>query len=590
MSQAIRILLMCLFLTAPAHAAEVYLPHLTGEQPQWLEVLEVDNPGSASTTFRLELFKDGTKVYNATLQAPGRTSRNHAIPDLATQAQCGRITYDAADLVFRLTYLDLSRNELSGLLLPQAHSGLAFVFNDVLPVNWQGLAFMNAGAAEQEVTLFALGDGVVLDEAGVVLQPLTRTLGFVHDFFPELDMSEVDMVAAVTSGAVLAGMTLTDVGNTTNLQAFPALPLAGGFGVLPQSVILEPVALGFSQPVHVTHAGDNSGRIFVTEREGRIRIVQDGTVLAAPFLDISGRVGAIENEQGLLCTAFPPGFVDKGTFYVNYTDTNGTSTVSRFSVQQGQPGLADPNSEKVLLSIVQPFANHNGGQLAFGPDGFLYIGVGDGGGVGDPLENGQNGATLLGTILRIDVESGESLYGIPSSNPFVSDGAVQDEIWALGLRNPWRFSFDHDTGALFIGDVGQSSREEIDRTGPSEGGLNFGWNTIEGNACFDPPSGCGGLLPSNYRAPIHDYGHDLGNSVTGGFVYRGGDHPVLGGVYVYGDFVSGRIWGLLQEGGTWQNRLLLDSDLLISSFGEDGEKELYVCGYGSGTLYRIAVP
>lgn len=356
--------------------------------------------------------------------------------------------------------------------------------------------------------------------------------------------------------------------------------------VPPASVSFVPVVQGLALPVHIGHAGDGSQRVFLVEQGGRILILDNGSLLPAPFLDIHDNVLS-GGEQGLLGMAFPPDPASKGHFYVNYTRAgDGSTVVSRFRVS-ADPNVADNGSETVLLTIDQPFSNHNGGQIAFGPDGYLYIGMGDGGGGGDPDNNGQDKGTLLGKLLRIDVESGAAPYGIPADNPFLSDNTARGEIWALGLRNPWRFSFDRDTGDLYLADVGQSNVEEIDfRPAGSGGGENYGWNVMEGNACFSNPS----CSPGGFVLPVAVYDHGLGCSVTGGYVYRGPSFPALRGFYLYGDFCSGRVWALRRAGASWENVLLSDTTFSISTFGEDEAGELYLADYGSGTLYRVESP
>jgi glucose/arabinose dehydrogenase len=343
---------------------------------------------------------------------------------------------------------------------------------------------------------------------------------------------------------------------------------------------------GFSRPVHVTHAGDGSGRLFVVEQSGRVRVIDGGTVMTAPFLDITDRVRCC-GEQGLLSIAFPPGSSAKGYFYVNYTDSGGDTTVSRFRLT-ADPNRADPGSEEKLLVVDQPQSNHNGGQLAFGPDGYLYIGMGDGGGAGDPFDNGQDRLSLLGKMLRIDVESGELPYGIPDSNPFAFDDAHQPEIWALGLRNPWRFSFDSRDGHLFIADVGQNALEEVNfQSASSGGGENYGWKIMEGSSCFDPPQ----CDPTGLVLPVAEYSHgSAGCSITGGHVSRSSRWPRLDGVYLYGDYCSGRIWGLRSSGGAWESRQLATTNLTISSFGRDELGTVYVADLDGGTVSAITDP
>jgi len=356
-----------------------------------------------------------------------------------------------------------------------------------------------------------------------------------------------------------------------NPPAFPAITLTS-------------FASGFNQPVNIAHAGDGSGRIFVLEKVGVIKVVRNGTVSAAPFLDISGLVQSAGGEQGLLGIAFPPGFSTKQYFYVDYTGLSGVTgdtVVARYPVSL-DPDVADPAGGVTILTQAQPFENHNGGHLSFGPDGFLYLAFGDGGSGGDPFNNAQSLAVLLGKILRIDVESGVSPYAIPAGNPFGS------EIWAYGLRNPWRFSFDRGTGDLFIADVGQNQFEEVNfQPAASSGGVNYGWNIMEGLHCFTDPA----CSQAGLTLPVVEYDHLSGDcSVTGGFVYRGAQYPSLQGIYLYGDFCSGRIWGLRRNGLVWENQLLLDTTLNISSFGEDEAGNLYVADITAGVIYKIDVP
>ncbi|MGF1514699.1 MAG: PQQ-dependent sugar dehydrogenase [Elainellaceae cyanobacterium] len=354
-------------------------------------------------------------------------------------------------------------------------------------------------------------------------------------------------------------------------------------------VSLNPVAGGFDAPVQITPANDGSDRLFIVEQGGTIRVMRDGVVSQTPFLDLSDRV-SLGGERGLLGLAFPPDYATKGYFYVNYTDTAGDTVVARYR-RSADANRANPNSEEVILTIDQPAGNHNGGQLAFGPDGFLYIATGDGGGGGDPGNNAQNPNSLLGKLLRIDVESGASTYAIPSDNPFAGAAdpgdAFRDEIWAYGLRNPWRFSFDRQTGDLYLGDVGQGQLEEINfQPANSDGGQNYGWRVFEGTSRFAE----GDLVPRDVVFPVEEYGRAEGRSVTGGFVYRGEVPSDLEGVYLYGDFVTGNIWGLQRASGAWASELLLDSELGISTFGEDESGDLYVADYFTGTIYAIAVP
>lgn len=350
----------------------------------------------------------------------------------------------------------------------------------------------------------------------------------------------------------------------------------------PSQYTWVPVAAGLNQPVDLTHPGDGSGRLFIVERPGLIRILLNGLLMPEPFLNIQDRVGSGGSEQGLLGLAFHPAYLDNGYFFVNYTNLNGDTIISRFQRSEENPELAEPGSEKIILQISQPYKNHNGGGIVFGPDGYLYIGTGDGGSGGDPLGNGQSLDTLLGKILRIDVDNGNS-YAIPPDNPYV-DSPGRPEIWAYGLRNPWRFSFDKQTGDLFIADVGQNNWEEINYTTTvSTGGENYGWNYFEGNHIFTeaPPDNLE-LTP-----PIAEYSHQSGCSVTGGFVYRGEQLPGFYGVYIFGDFCSGNVWGLIQEGeGNWQQKLLFETTARISSFGMDQFNEIYMLDL-SGSVLKL---
>ena len=328
-----------------------------------------------------------------------------------------------------------------------------------------------------------------------------------------------------------------------------------------------------SQVVDIRHAGDGSKRLFMVVRNsGRIYILKDGTVLGDPFLDIGSRVGSSGGEQGLLSLAFAPDYATSGFFYIWYTDQFGDTTLSRFSVS-GNPDLADADSEEKLLVVAQPFSNHNGGRLQFGPDGMLYLGIGDGGGAGDPQNNGQALNTFLGKIIRIDVNPVFNPYAIPPDNPFVNDGNVLSEIWAYGLRNPWRMSFDRLTGDLYIADVGQGGAEEIDhQPANSPGGENYGWNIMEGPNCFSMLN----CDQTGLTLPVTQYFHRDGCSVIGGELYRGSDYPDLFGVYLYGDFCSGYIWGLSRNGNNWQSELLADTSFRILTFGESEDGSIYL--------------
>jgi glucose/arabinose dehydrogenase len=338
--------------------------------------------------------------------------------------------------------------------------------------------------------------------------------------------------------------------------------------------------------VGIANAADGSRRLFIVEKKGRILVVQDGALLDTPFLDIAGRVGSSQNEQGLLGLAFHPDYAQNGTFFVNYTNLQGDTVVSRFVVS-GDPGRADPASEAILLTLDQPAGNHNGGHLSFGPDGYLYIGTGDGGASGDKYGNGQNGQTLLGAMLRLDVDSAQP-YAIPPDNPFVGNPNVRDEIWAIGLRNPWRYSFDRQIGDLYIADVGQNVYEEVNfQPAGALGGQNYGWPIMEAAHCFPEERECD---RSGLALPVVEYDHAQGCSVTGGYVYRGQEFPKANGIYLFGDYCSGRIWGLARDGdGNWLVSELAQSGAQISTFGEDEAGELYLLDMRDGQLLKVMI-
>ena len=379
----------------------------------------------------------------------------------------------------------------------------------------------------------------------------------------------------------------------------PPLPAAGvttdAFTPSNVKLALTLVKGGFVNPVLVTNAGDGSNRLFVVEQRGVIKVIQGGTTLATPMLDLRGMI-TTGGERGLLGLAFDPRFPTLPYIYVNFTDRNGNTAISRYSIG------SNPNrvvSGIRLLTISQPYSNHNGGNLAFGPDGYLYIGMGDGGSAGDPQNRAQNINSLLGKMLRIDVHHSTSRtrYAIPRGNPYVGRTG-NDLIWSRGLRNPWRWSFDRLTGALWIGDVGQNRYEEIDRslrsgTTPAGRGANYGWPVLEGRTCYRPSSGCS---RTGKTMPLVVYRHAAtpsNCSVTGGFVYRGTASPVLAGGYLFGDFCSGRIWGVPATAASPATPTLLwaasaSPHLAISSFGEDEAGEVYVTDLAGGGIYRIS--
>lgn len=410
----------------------------------------------------------------------------------------------------------------------------------------------------------------------------------------------------------------------------------GGPGESPEhpGFALEEIVGGFTRPLYLTHAGDGSGRLFILEQGGRISIWDGERLLDEPFLDISALVTTRGNEQGLLSLAFAPDYADSGEAYVSYSGSGGRSVIARYAVDPGNPNRLDPDSAEVIFQLDQPYSNHNGGLIKFGPDGYLYFGLGDGGSGGDPLGSGQDLTTLLGAMLRIDVTpaapaaggagSGDDSpgsgggsghggpgggtgtasagnYRIPPDNPYVNSGppGAKHEIWAYGLRNPWRFSFDRETGDLYIADVGQNEIEEINfQPAHSPGGENYGWNTWEGSRRYSRSDTEG---PGPVVFPILEYSHTGSNcSVTGGYVYRGRSIPALRGVYIYGDYCSGLIWGAKPadgDGGSagsgpeavpgWVTADLFSSGLMISSFGEDEDGELYVFDHREGGIYRL---
>lgn len=345
---------------------------------------------------------------------------------------------------------------------------------------------------------------------------------------------------------------------------------------------LVPVATGLERVVHVAAPPDD-GRLFIVEQPGRIRVVRDGMLLARPFLDITDRV--VEGgEQGLLSVAFDPDFAVNGYLFVDYTDLDGHTRVERYTVSAPDPDSVDSSSAKLILFVEQPYANHNGGLVAFGPDGMLYVGMGDGGGAGDPLDNAQDLTSLLGKLLRIDPRSGDP-YAVPDDNPFVGQPGASPEIWAYGLRNPWRYSWDPEAGLLFIADVGQDRVEEVNAVSASAAGLDYGWDVMEGSLCFEPESGCdvtGRVLP------IHEYGHDEGCAVTGGFVYRGNAIPEVRGHYFFSDSCTGwlRSFRFATEGATSVVEWPVEGLSAVTSFGVGADGELYVTS-GNTTVYRI---
>jgi len=354
-----------------------------------------------------------------------------------------------------------------------------------------------------------------------------------------------------------------------------------------QHVRFVELVSGLNQPLLITNASDGSGRLFILQRLGQILIYKNGALLPTPFLNIQSIVNSTGSEQGLLALAFHPNYETNGQFYTLHTDQNKSIVLSVFTRSSANPDQADPNSRIPLLTIPKLYTNHNGGTLAFGLDGYLYWSTGDGGSGGDPDNNAQNLNSLLGKILRLDVSAASS-YSIPASNPFYNNPnpSVRKEIWAYGLRNPWRFSFDRLTGDIYIGDVGQSKQEEIDfQPANSHGGENYGWRLMEGSLCYNPSTGCN---QSGKVFPVAEYDHSLGCSITGGHVYRGTKYPLMNGYYLYGDFCSGMVYTLHNEHPNgWRSVLVADTSYMVSSFGEDEQGELYMADYSTGKIYRV---
>lgn len=429
------------------------------------------------------------------------------------------------------------------------------------------------------------GCGTGGNEPGVIVDPTATSRPSPlppQVITPEATNTYIPIVEAEASPTVEA-----DPSPTPSVEPQPS-PTPPPFSPI-DSITLQPIITeGMQQITSLTHAFDE--RLFVLEQIGRIRIVENGQLLERPFLDITDRVGSVSSEQGLLGLAFHPnyatsGATGEGTFFVNYTDYSGNTHISRFSVSAADPNQADPNSEVQYLIQNQPYPNHNGGSLAFGPDGYLYAGLGDGGSANDPLRAGQDISTLLGKVLRLDVDSIEGEYAIPPDNPFLQLETARPEIWAYGLRNPWRFSFDRLTGDFYIADVGQNKWEEVNfQPATSAGGENYGWRIMEGSHCFEAANcDSAGLV-----VPIFEYDHTQGCSITGGYVYRGQLFPEMAGNYFSSDYCSGMIWRLFKDGDSWVQDMILDTDLIISSFGEDAKGEIYALNYWSGGIFRLA--
>jgi glucose/arabinose dehydrogenase len=398
---------------------------------------------------------------------------------------------------------------------------------------------------------------------------------------------------AIVLGLVLVpvlGSQLTLAGDPEGSEASAHEAAVSVVGVQPSAFVpanihlsFSRIAHGLSSPVFITHSGDNNGRLFVVEQTGRIRVIRRGVLQAAPFLDLRSKIST-GGERGLLGLAFHPDYSWNGKFYVYYTDRGGAIVIAQYLRSATNASRAGTTG-KTVLRIPHPATNHNGGMLAFGPDRYLYAGIGDGGGSGDANNNAQNLNSLFGKILRINVDTRHA-YTVPPTNPYVGR-AGHDLIWSYGVRNPWRFSFDRATSDLWIGDVGQNRWEEIDRSKAPNAGrrLNYGWRQLEGNTCFNPSSGC---RRTGKTMPIAVYSHSLGCSVTGGYVYRGTAYPDLAGVYLFADYCSGRIWGLDAAGPNTQTPVeLANTTAMISSFGEDQAGRLYIVDHAGGDVWSI---
>jgi glucose/arabinose dehydrogenase len=391
--------------------------------------------------------------------------------------------------------------------------------------------------------------------------------------------------ATPASTVIAVGPTATGAGPSA---AVTAAPTPEPTAATPAIIRLDVVAGGLESPLDIAAADDGSGRLFVAEQGGRIRIVRDGVTVERPMLDIGDRITA-GGERGLLGIALHPNFPTDPRVFADYTDLDGNTVVSSFTVAADDPDALDPASEQILLQVDQPYPNHNGGAVVFGPDGMLYISLGDGGSGGDPQGNGQRLDTLLAKILRIDVDVASDQvppYGIPSDNPYADGGGgARPEIWLSGLRNAWRIRFDRATGDLWIGDVGQGAWEEIDVVRAGQGGLNLGWNVMEGFHCYEPSEGCD---QTGLTLPVAEYGHNQGCAVVGGVVIDDPTTPTINGRYIFTDNCSGRVWLLDTAGdGRREPVLALESGRSLSSIGEDGSGVVYLTDLAAGELLRV---
>lgn len=427
----------------------------------------------------------------------------------------------------------------------------------------------------------------VISACSIVRQPVAPSISpspSVLELQPTITPLDSPTLQPTATESAFAEDTPTSLPTSTSTSTPGVTPSLHSIAEFPDpnGYVWRPVVEGLDKPVGLVNAGDNSERLFVLEQRGRIRIIQDSTLVTEPFLDIVERVRSSSSEQGLLGLAFHPRYLENGYFFVNYTDLNGDTVIARYRVSQADPDKAEFASEERLLLIGQPYPNHNGGGMAFGADGYLYLGLGDGGAANDPDGNAQSLTTHLGKLLRIQVDEASG-YAIPEDNPFFR-GEGLPEIWAYGLRNPWRFSFDRLTGDLYIADVGQNLWEEINYLpANSSPGVNFGWDYREGMHPFE------GQIPAGVALvePVAEYDHSLGCSVTGGFVYRGQALPAWQGVYLFGDYCTGLVWGLISSlDNAWPQQLLFETGANITAFGEDERGEIYLVDH-NGSIYKL---
>lgn len=495
---------------------------------------------------------------------------------------------DDEDLVVRVLVADTPQTRAAGyqFIHPDimARSGIFFVFNR----ESTGAFHMCNVAAPIDILWFR-PDGRVLDAQRMMPGP-ARSASLCRQLYAPSNFGTYLYALELPAGVLqMKGLDVKDTrGWRLNVDPLFQNETESTLSNRLPSISLEEVVSGLTQPLQVTYAPGDDASLFVVEKIGRIRVVRDGRLEPTPLLDLRGSLST-GFEQGLLSLAFHPEFADNGYVFVNLTNRQGDTEVLRYTVDR-RNYQADPASQRVLLTIPQPAANHNGGMMAFDPDGYLYVGTGDGGRAGDPWNNAQSLDTLLGKMLRLDVDVPDG-YAVPTDNPFASQRGVRGEIWAYGLRNPWRFSFDRESGDLVIADVGQRNWEEINlQPSESRGGENYGWNRMEGNHCYPTGSRCD---DEGLTLPIYEYSHEQtgGCSITGGYVYRGRDVPTLKGWYVFGDYCSGTVWALermAQDEGTEPRFIeLLQTSFQISSFGEDAQGELYIADLRSGRILKI---